>query len=115
MSTEVRLSKYLRSHGSRLRVLLRQPQLRWSPAIDMTAKELIIDTLGFGATSNETINDLVSSCATDEDHDYPMSDLDAITGSIADHTVDSPDATYRDISSATPAEASSTSDVRLTN
>ena len=83
MSTEVRLSKYLRSHGSRLRALLRQPQLRWSPAINMTAKELVIDTVGFGASSNETINDLVSSCAKDEDHDYPMNDLDAITGSIA--------------------------------
>ena len=63
----------------------------------MTAKELVIDTLGFGASSNETINDLVSSCATDEDHDYPMNDVDAITGSTGDHTVNSIDATYRDI------------------
>ena len=81
----------------------------------MKAKELVIETVGFGASSNETVNDLVSSCATDEDHDYPMTDMDAITGSTGDHTVESIDATYRDIASTILAEASSTSDVRLTN
>ena len=83
MNTEVRLSKYLRSHGPRLRALLRQPHLRWNPAINMKAKELVIDTVGFGASSNETINDLVSSCVTDEDHDYPVNNLDSVTGALA--------------------------------
>ncbi|MGL4295049.1 MAG: hypothetical protein ACRCTG_04970 [Aestuariivirga sp.] len=81
----------------------------------MKAKELVIDTVSLGASSNETINDLVSSRAKDEDHDYPMNDVDAITGSTGDHTVDSIDAAYRDIASTTLAEASSTFDVRLTN
>lgn len=81
----------------------------------MMAMELVIDTVGFGESSNETVIDLVSSCATDEDHACPMNDVDATTGSTRDHTVDSVDATYRDIASATLAEARSTSDVRLTN
>jgi hypothetical protein len=95
MSTEVRLSKSLRSRGPRLCALLRQPHLRWNPAINRKAKELVIDTVGFGASSKETINDRISSCVTDEDHDYPVNNLDSVTESTGNHPVDSIDATYR--------------------